>query len=424
MIVRRSLSSKRILKIIRILGLMKGLTFILMLLPFLLWAQQEEKEIDKRLRKITQSSAKIPEQYTYSTYHLAHYLTTEAETNVEKVRSFYVWIANNVTYDMIGYNANNLPDYRPRAVLHNRLAVCEGYARLFQELCSEAGVRSEIVRGFAKGYGYEKGQQFGVSNHAWNVVYLDSTWQFIDVTWAARRWNDRETVFPLNDAYFLPPAQIFIRDHLPEIPAWQLLTNPVSKVEFESPVILLDSGDYNYSDTLELLLDKPQEDRTITYQLMARDFNSANDEANYKLGVEYRFRGLDILELIYKVEDIDTVIFQELEGRSFAAFNEAALYFTLIKPGSRYYESSQVFLDDTDFERGVFKYEVAHRMIELNNRFDHSDKKRFRQEVERLVLKNYEEAAIYFKLISRHSWYYEKAQEYLNEYLKNPFEPN
>jgi hypothetical protein len=190
---------------------------------------------------------------------------------------------------------------------------------------------------------------------------------------------------------------------------------------FESAAVTLDSGSYNFIDTLELLLDKPQAERSITYQLMAREFNSANDAANYELGVEYRFRGLDILESIYKVEEIDTVKFLELEERSFAAFNEAALYLTLIKPGSRYYESAQVFLDDTDFERGVFKYEVAHRVMELYNRFSQADKQFFRHEVECLVLRYYRQAAIYFELIPRHSWYYEKSQEYLNKYLKNPF---
>jgi len=86
---------------------MKGLTFILLLLPILTWAQEEEKEIERRLRRITRISAQIPDQYTYSTYHLASYLAAEAATDIEKIRSFYVWLANNITYDMVGFETND-----------------------------------------------------------------------------------------------------------------------------------------------------------------------------------------------------------------------------------------------------------------------------------------------------------------------------
>ena len=409
---------------IRILQKMKLIWLFLLLLPSLVLAQADEYEWPKQKRRLSRMALNTPEEYTYSTYHLVNALSRDATTDQEKLWTFYVWIANNITYDMIGFEKDQLPDSRPKAVLHNRLAVCQGYAQLFNELCAEAGIRSEVIKGYAKGYGYEKGQQFGVSNHAWNAVYLDNAWQLIDVTWAARKRNDKTTSIELNEAYFLTPPTSFVMDHLPEIPAWQLLPSPISKEKFESSAITLDSvGNYNYSDTLEALLEKPKTERTITYQLMAREFNPANDAANYALAAEYRFRGLDILETIYNVETMDTAVFNRLEKESFAAFNEAALYFTLIKPGSRYYRTSQVFLDDTDFERGVFKYEVAHRLIELYNRKDAEEKKKLRLSTEEMILHYYAEAAEYFELIPRHSWYYEKAQEYLNEYLRNPFEP-
>ncbi len=403
---------------------MKYLIGAFLLLPIVSLAQPDDNEINKRLRKLTRAVLKVPEKYTQSPYHLSNYIDGIAETDLEKTWSFYVWIANNITYDMVGFKADQLPEFHPRAVLHNRYAVCDGYARLFRQLCLESGIHCEIIKGYSKGYGYEAGQTFEVSNHAWNAVFIDNSWHLIDVTWAARQNNADDRVRSLDEQYFLTPPQEFIYDHLPEIPAWQLLSAPVSKASFEASEIEVIAGNYNYRDTLSELLESSGVNRTITYQLMAREFDPNNDKANYKLGLEYRYKGLDTLEAIYKVEYPDTVIFNQLERSAFASFDEAALYFTLIKPGNYYYESAQVFLDDTDFERGVFKYEVAHRIIELYNQYTPQQKENSREFIEQLILKYYQQAAIYFEGIPGYSWYYEKAQEYLKDYLKNPFGPD
>ena len=162
--------------------------------------------------------------------------------------------------------------------------------------------------------------------------------------------------------------------------------------------------------------------QAITYQLQSKKFNSANDYANYKLGVEFRFRALDSLEAVYKVEEENMHRFKVLEKQVFADLDEAALYFTLIKPDSRYYESAMNFLDDTDMERGVFKYEVAHRLLEIYATFSKEKKDIERDKYESLVLQNYKEAATYFERIPVHSWYYESAQKYIKFYMENPFE--
>jgi hypothetical protein len=94
----------------------------------------------------------------------------------------------------------------------------------------------------------------------------------------------------------------------------------------------------------------------------------------------------------------------------------------LIKPGSRYYEKAQIFLDDTDFERGVFNYEIPHRLLEIYATFSDEKKKDSRAKYEADILQYYQKAGEYFALIPTHSWYYEKAQDYINIYLNNPFE--
>ena len=376
----------------------------------------------KDYNKISKRSKTAPDNDSYSTYFLANYLVEPAKTELDKIRSIYVWMANNITYDMKGFLLKELPDYRPKAVLNSKIAVCEGYAQLFDELCNEAGIRSEIIRGYSKGYDYNEGDKIEVSNHSWNAVYLDSQWRFIDVTWAARRANNNKQVRPFSDKYFLTPPDEFIMDHLPEIPAWQLLPSPVSKEAFEENSIIINSGTFNYQDSLALLLDMNPSKKAISYQLKARKFNPHNDATNYKLGVEYRFRALDSLEAIYKVTEQDMERFGSLEIQVFADLDEAALYFHLIKPQSHYYERTQIFLDDTDFERGVFNYEISHRLLEIYATFSDDKKNLMKDKYEADILMYYQKASQYFILIPTHSWYYEKAQKYIELYLNNPFE--
>ena len=57
-------------------------------------------------------------------------------------------------------------------VLMNRLAVCDGYAKAFQYLLSQAGIQSLMARGWADGGG-----------HAWNVVRINGAYYHTDITW-------------------------------------------------------------------------------------------------------------------------------------------------------------------------------------------------------------------------------------------------
>lgn len=108
-------------------------------------------------------------------------------------------------------------------VLYKGVAFCEGYARLFKTLCDHAGIKAEIIYGYAR---TNNNKRFGV-NHAWNAVYLDSAWHVLDVTWASGIVTfTNEYIRQYNDYYFLTPPEQFIRDHYPEDPQWSLLEYP------------------------------------------------------------------------------------------------------------------------------------------------------------------------------------------------------
>jgi len=376
----------------------------------------------KRYRKISKRSQTAPDENSQSAYYLAKYLTETASTNLEKTRAIYVWVASNITFDMNGFKSNILPEYKPRAVLSNRYAVCEGFARLFNELCQEAGLKSEIIRGYAHGFGYENVNNFEVSNHAWNAVLIKGEWQLIDVTWAARKSNNTYLIRPLEDKYFFARPEVFILDHLPEIPAWQLLSKPVSKEAFERNKISIVPGSFNYNDSLAHLTSMNSSRKAISYQLAARNFNPENELTTYRLGVEYRFRALDSLDAVYNIGEDEFERFTQLEKSIFTDLDEAALYFALIKPNSSYYKSAQDLLDDTEYERGVFKYEVGHRLLDIYHDFPKLKKELLRRKYSEMISSYYKDASSYFSLISKNSYHFEGAQTYLTQYLKNPFE--
>lgn len=181
---------------------------------------------------------------------LAKKITASYQTDVEKTRAIFSWIAQNISYNTGIYNAGR--GYRPvkfvldaddtvssksaveqtaERVFKRRIAVCDGYAKLFKTLCDYAGVESELVLGYGKCY-LEKDAKFR-TNHTWNAVKIDSNWCLLDVTWASGFVSfSNEFVRRLDDAYFLTPPQQFILDHYPEDLKWTLLERPPSIREF------------------------------------------------------------------------------------------------------------------------------------------------------------------------------------------------
>lgn len=183
---------------------------------------------------------------------LAKELTASYTSDIEKLRSIFRWITDNIAYRTRNYvgprksriyhlveeiedtgpESNSLNERIALEVLQKREAVCDGYSRLLKVLCDRAGLRSEIITGYARTNMERVGAQFK-SNHRWNAVLLDSVWHLMDVTWAAGyiTYSD-QFVKAYDNYYFLTAPEDFIRDHYPEDSRWTLLTNPPTLKEF------------------------------------------------------------------------------------------------------------------------------------------------------------------------------------------------
>jgi transglutaminase-like putative cysteine protease len=114
---------------------------------------------------------------------LSRKITAAARTEWEKVDAIMQWISGNIGYNTgvlystprkapILYPAppaedtNALPplnDFVAVNVLRRRVAVCDGYARLFASLCSYAGVKAELVSGYVRP---DQGRKLKIFNEA------------------------------------------------------------------------------------------------------------------------------------------------------------------------------------------------------------------------------------------------------------------
>jgi len=173
-----------------------------------------------------------PPKYTNSIQELANYLAKPAQNNFETVRSFYVWMAENIEYDVDlfrRYQSGVSLNVAPQAVLDRKRAVCQGYAELFIALCEEVGIDSRLVPGYSKGFGNQNRTDFSLADHAWNAVQIDQKWYLLDVTWGAGGLNEKmQYQAKFTEKYFLAAPDKFVTDHMPLQPMWQLLACPVS----------------------------------------------------------------------------------------------------------------------------------------------------------------------------------------------------
>lgn len=180
---------------------------------------------------------------------LAKKLTAPYQGELEKTRAIFSWIAQHISYNTGIFNTGKkysaikfIPDpsdtiseksaveQTAERVLRRRVAVCDGYAKLFKTLCDYAGIESEVILGYAKSY-LERSDRFR-TNHTWNAVRIDSTWYLLDVTWGSGFVVANEYVRHLDESYFLTPAKQFILDHYPEDLRWTLLDHAPTLKEF------------------------------------------------------------------------------------------------------------------------------------------------------------------------------------------------
>ncbi|CAH2246441.1 Hypothetical predicted protein [Pelobates cultripes] len=225
------------------------------------WDRSNLKSLPVNLKNFERLDAYAVQVGKRSTVEeLVNVLMKIARTDLEKVRVIWMWMCHNIEYDLEGLDDKSKRSGDPSQTLLSGKGACEGYAGLFQKMCSLAGINCLKIGGYSKGHSYTPGQTFsGETNHAWNAVCLNRKWHLVDTTWGAGFADSSSNTFNFryNEFYFLTHPALFIEEHFPDNQNWQLLKVPLSLKQFEGS-LHRKSGFYNaglialYPETLQV----------------------------------------------------------------------------------------------------------------------------------------------------------------------------
>lgn len=121
----------------------------------------------------------------------------------EKVKYLYDYLITHTEYKLGCEDSQNIC-----SVLLDGISVCQGYAKTFQLLCQRLHIPAYLVTGTTGGQG-----------HAWNLVFVDGQWCYMDPTWGDASYRQEESNYPqtaypaVNYDYFCVTAEQLSRTH-------------------------------------------------------------------------------------------------------------------------------------------------------------------------------------------------------------------
>jgi transglutaminase/protease-like cytokinesis protein 3 len=210
----------------------KKIAFIFLFLNYIfLYSAYSQKynAIDDIVRK-------YPKHFS-STEDLATRIQKDFTSEYDKARAIYSWIALNIKYDYKAYLNPQKPvqfSYRTEAEKQKQIelikektwqkafdsqkAVCEGFTLLYQRLASLVDLKSQVIRGDSKQSLTDIGRKNLLTNHSWNIVWVDGKWILVDVTWGQGYYDSNRKVMVnyFNSVYFNTDPKYFFAKHFPD----------------------------------------------------------------------------------------------------------------------------------------------------------------------------------------------------------------
>jgi len=165
-------------------------------------------------------------------------IVTKNYTNkTDKVRAIFDWITYNIAFDLKAAKNGATDKNSSTQVLLSRKATSPGYANLFQDMCSSAGIRCLTADGFVKLGPDEINNTKTEINHTWAVVQLGESpdaWYYVDPCWGAGYTDVEYKTFTkaFNPDYFFADLTIFNWQHFPDNIAWYLGPRLKNKKDF------------------------------------------------------------------------------------------------------------------------------------------------------------------------------------------------
>ncbi len=187
------------------------------------FGQSQFALIDKKMNT-------IPESSTVSTTLIAKYINSNFNTENDKIRAVFYWIATNIRYDidnMYAINFNETAEDKINKTLKSKKGVCINYAEIFNDIANKVGVKSFVIEGYTK----QNGKTDYVA-HAWCGSKIDNKWFVFDPTWGSGGIQKNKFISKLDSFYFKTDPNKIINSHIPFDYLWQFSNYPVTNQEF------------------------------------------------------------------------------------------------------------------------------------------------------------------------------------------------
>jgi len=229
-------------------------TIIILMLSFMVSAQDYDR-VDATIQ-LYPTRCETPED-------LSRFISRDFKTDDEKVRAIYSWIIQNIAYDPDEYKKfdysfrkyrerNTKEEESRKKIIHRTiqkgLAVCEGYAMLFERLCELQGIDSYLVRGDTKSNFNDIGRPFDTV-HMWNVAFIDGEPYLFDPTWGAGKYHQR-FIKDTSYYYYKTAPEKFIKTHYPDMTEDTFLSSVISRSDFSMMPLIIDK-EMHYSDLIQ-----------------------------------------------------------------------------------------------------------------------------------------------------------------------------
>jgi transglutaminase/protease-like cytokinesis protein 3 len=237
------------------------ITLSLLLIVFSFWSFAQHVDFHNENFDKADSIASLYKGHSLQNREsLTKKLTAGLTTDLEKYRSIFKWIAENIAYDAELYDRNientkkfarekeKLKQWRrqfakqtEQNTILKKLAVCDGYASLLEEMCSIANIPCKKISGQGRIALLREPQG---NNHAWNAVQLNNKWYLTDPTWASGTVDPYVHRFhrSFTESYFLADPYFMKLKHFPKDSSWFLLREKPDYKEFNSYPVVYSEG--------------------------------------------------------------------------------------------------------------------------------------------------------------------------------------
>ena len=194
---------------------------------------------------------------------LAHKLTHQLTSDVEKFRAIYLWVCLNIKGDVkqnnivmknrkklqndsisyLRWNADYKKDAFKKLLKHKK-TMCTGYAALIKELCFLANIDCEIIDGYGRNLNSNV-DSLEMTNHSWNAIKLNNKWYLCDATWSSGYSINNRFIKDYNNGYFLTDPILFANNHYPIDEKWLLNDTSTTTKFVSAPLVYGKTFEHN-----------------------------------------------------------------------------------------------------------------------------------------------------------------------------------